>query len=115
MGILPILPIILSFSGGSVADSYHGFLPFFVHHGNNIAWAKMNVNRDFLQNPGCDTHFRHCDTQFYVSQCLFHQNGTQRVPFLMRRSTGLIHIQLKVHTKGCCVYLYLNLSHFSFM
>ena len=42
-----ILPIILSFSRGNVADSYHGFLPFFVHHGNNIAWAKMDVNWDF--------------------------------------------------------------------
>ena len=43
-----ILPIIFAFPGGNVADSYHGFLPFFVHHGNNIAWAKMDVNGKFI-------------------------------------------------------------------
>ena len=53
---MDILPIILSFPGGNVADSYHDNPPFSVHLSNNIAWAKMNVNRDFWQNPGCDTH-----------------------------------------------------------
>jgi len=76
-----ILPIILSFSGGNVADSYHGFLPFSVHLSNNIAWAKMDVNRDFLQNPGCDTHFRERDTRFCVSRCFIYQTRTHCVPF----------------------------------
>lgn len=43
-----ILPIILSFSGENVADSYHGFLPFSVHLSNNIAWAKKDVNGKFI-------------------------------------------------------------------
>ncbi len=42
-----ILPIIFTFSGGNVADSYHDNPPFSVHLSNNIVWTKMNVNRDF--------------------------------------------------------------------
>ena len=44
-----ILPIILSFSRGSVADSYHGFLLLFVHLSNNIAWLIQNVKRFIKQ------------------------------------------------------------------
>lgn len=83
-----ILPIIFGYSGGSVADSYHDNPPFSVHLSNNIAWAKNNVNRQFLQKfrydtyfADCDTRFGWCDTRFYVSRCLFLQNGTQCVPF----------------------------------
>ena len=71
-----ILPIIFTFSGENVADSYHGFLPFSVHLSNNIAWAKNYVNRQFLQIFGYDTYFANrdtrfgeCDTRFYVSAC----------------------------------------------
>jgi len=54
-----ILPIIFAFSGGNVADSYHGFwevtlciTPFcprpndtiFVHHGDIVTWTTRNVN-----------------------------------------------------------------------
>lgn len=42
-----ILPIILSFSGESVADSYHDNPLFSVHLGNNIARANRNINRIF--------------------------------------------------------------------
>lgn len=49
---------------------------FFVHLSHNIAWAKNNVNRHFLQNFGYDTYFANrdtrfgwCDTRFYVSAC----------------------------------------------
>ena len=94
-----ILPIIFAFSGGSVANVYQGFLLLFVHLSTNIAWAKNNVNRQFLHKfrydtyfADCDTRFGWCDTRFYVSRCLFLQNGTQCVPFLMRRCTGMIHI-----------------------
>lgn len=44
-----ILPIILSFPGGNVADSYHGFLLLFVHLSTNIAWLIQNVKRFIKQ------------------------------------------------------------------
>lgn len=62
-----ILPIILSFSEGNVADSYHDNPLFSVHLSNNIAWANRNVNWDFYKNPGYDTHFWGRDTYFCVS------------------------------------------------
>ena len=109
----------LAFFRGKVSVSYHVFLLLFVHLPHNIAWAKNNVNRHFLQKFRYDTYFANrdtrfsgCDTRFYVSRCLFLQNGTQCVPFLIRRNTSVIHIQVKVHTEGDCVYLYSNLSHF---
>lgn len=44
-----ILPIILSFSGGNVADSYHDNPLFSVHLSNNIAWLIQNVKRFIKQ------------------------------------------------------------------
>lgn len=55
-----ISPIIFTFYGGNVADSYRilgkislfipnyssEFLIFFVHHDNNIAWTNRDVNRN---------------------------------------------------------------------
>ena len=49
---------------------------------------------------------------FMYHDAYFNKMAHSVVTFLMRRSTGVIHIQVKVHTEGDCVYLYSNLSHF---
>lgn len=79
-----ILPIILSFPGGNVANVYHEFLPFSVHLSNNIAWANRNVNWDFLQKLRYDTYFADCDTRFSVFDTRFYVSEDTVFQFLMR-------------------------------
>ena len=62
LGSKGILPIILSFSGGNVADSYHDNPPFSVHLSNNIAWSEPECKLAFFKNPGYDTLFWGRDT-----------------------------------------------------
>ena len=79
-----ILPIIFSFSGGSVADSYHANPLLSVHLCNNSAWANQNVNCDVLQKLRYDKYFADCDTRFSVFDTRFYVSEDTVFQFLMR-------------------------------